>query len=94
MEPAHRDLHWHPPDLAEREALFDQVDTFLAARASARQLPLLPDEPVRSAEDCPDCGSPDARPLPARRDALVPQLRLGRGAVLRGAGTGCRRGWG
>ena len=58
MEPAHRGLHWHPADVAEREALFDRVDAFLAARARARQLPLFADEPVRSDEACPDCGNP------------------------------------
>ena len=58
MEPARRDLHWQPLDATEREALFDRVDAFLAARARARQLPLLPDAPVRTAEPCPDCDSP------------------------------------
>ena len=58
MEPAHHDLHWQPLDIAEREALFDQIDAFLAARARARQLPLIPDEPAREADRCPDCGNP------------------------------------
>ncbi len=58
MEPAYRGLHWHPPDIAEREALFDRLDAFLAARTRARQLPLLSDEPVRTADTCPDCGNP------------------------------------
>ena len=58
MEPAHRDLHWQPIAASEHEALFDQIDAFLAARARARQLPLLPDEPVRTADVCPDCGNP------------------------------------
>ncbi len=58
MEPARRDLHWQPIAASEREALFDRIDAFLAARARARQLPLIPDEPVRSDEACPDCGNP------------------------------------
>ncbi len=69
MHPADRaGLHWQPLGAREREALFDRVEALLAARARARQLPLLPDEPVRSAETCPDCGNPTlwqrARPGP------------------------------
>ena len=51
-------LHWQPLAATEREALFDRLEAFLAARARARRLPLLPDAPVRSAEPCPDCGNP------------------------------------
>ncbi len=56
MEPAHRNLHWQPTAASEREALFGRIDQFLAARA--RQWPLIPDEPAREADRCPDCGNP------------------------------------
>ena len=57
MEPPPTDragLHWQPLATTEREALFDQVDAFLA-----RQLPVSkPDEPCHHAGDCPECGQP------------------------------------
>ena len=57
IEPADRPgLHWQPPDVAERESLFDQVDAFLASRPRVR-----PDEDIDPGYDCPDCGNPCLR---------------------------------
>ncbi len=54
MEPTDRaGLHWQPLAATEREALFDQVDAFLASRP-----PIRPDEPIRRPGDCPSCGHP------------------------------------
>ena len=53
MQPADRDLHWHPLAATERERLFDQVDAFLADKPRVR-----PNEPVGATHACPHCNNP------------------------------------
>ena len=62
------DLHWQPLDATEREALFDQVDAFLAAAAATGRAR---SDPAIRRTHCPTC-----------LHELGHQYRRWRGAVL------------
>ena len=71
MEPTDRaDLHWQPLAAAEREALFDTCERFLAEAAAAGRTHARA-RPPTAPTSCPDCGH-----------RLGHQYRQWRGAVL------------